>query len=210
MNETIAIPTLVSQYGAEIANCRPNGRGTGCAMRCRMFVAQDKKPGYLMMEVARQKTIGSRQGASVVFPTFDWEDGVWIKLGLPDLAQMIMVFRGMQESVMDGKGLFHRSERANTIIKFSHQIEPRPGYLLEISTKPFDGEQKSVYFIFTPEDAVNFSIALEGAMPYLMFGIPRENPYVVISANESDAAADPVPAVQDAASDETLAMAEPF
>ena len=210
MNETIAIPTLVSPYGAKIANCRPNGRGTGCAMRCRMFVAQDKKPGYLMMEVARQKTIGSRQGASVVFPTFDWEDGVWIKLGLPDLAQMIMVFRGMQESVMDGKGLFHRSERANTIIKFSHQIEPRPGYLLEISTKPLGGEQKSVYFIFTPEDAVNFSIALEGAMPYLMFGIPRENPYVEISANENAASVDSAPGVQDIASAEELAMAEPF
>lgn len=210
MNETITIPTLVSPYGAEIANCRPNGRGTGCAMRCRMYVAQDKKAGYLMMEVARQKTIGSRQGTSVVFPTFDWEDGVCIKLGLPDLAQMIMVFRGMQESIADGKGLFHRSDRANTIIKFSHQIDPRPGYLLEISTKPFDGEQKSVYFIFTPEDAVNFSIALEGAMPYLMFGIPRENPYVEISVNERIASADPELSAQRAVSDETLAMAEPF
>ena len=82
----------------------------------------------------------------------------------------------------DGKGLFHRSAKANTVIKFSHQIEPRPGYMFSASSKPFDGELRDAYFIFRPEEAVWFSTALEAAMGVLVFGVPSassplENPF---------------------------------
>ena len=85
---------------------------------------------------------------------------------------MLMVFRGMQECIQDGKGLFHRTATSNVIIKFSHRIEPRPGYLLEVSSKPIDGELSSAFFVFRPEEALWFSTALEGAMPALVFGVP--------------------------------------
>ena len=178
VNVNGTIPVLVAPYGPEVANCRANASGTGSAMRCRMYVAQRNKPGYLMMEVARQKTVGSRKDGVRVHPTFDWEGSICVKLGLADLAQMVMVFRGVQESALDGKGMFHRSSKADTVIRFSHQIEPRPGYLLDISTKPSGGELKKGYYFFSPEEAVWFSVALEGVLPQLAFGVPREVPVI--------------------------------
>ena len=174
--ENRTIPTLFSPYGAEVSSCRANGKCTGCAIRYRMYVAQHHTPGYLMMEVAKQKTVGSRSGGTVQYPTFDWEGAICVKMNLGDLAQMIMVFRGIQESILDGKGVYHQTAKADTVIRFTHQIEPRPGYLLEISTRPRGGELKNCYYFFSPEEAVGFSIALEGVMPYLAFGVPREVP----------------------------------
>ena len=93
-----------------------------------------------------------------------------MKLCVSDIAQMIMVFRGMQESIADGKGLFHRTATANAVIKFSHMIEPRPGYLFSVSRRQLDGELFEAFFVFRPEEAIWFSTALEGAMPRIVFG----------------------------------------
>ena len=144
--------------------------------------AHGRIAGHIFIEVARQKSVASVQGEVTTFATFDWENKICCKMGLGDLAQMMMVFRGMQESIQDGKGLFHRSAKANTVIKFSHQIEPRPGYMFSASSKPFDGELRDAYFIFRPEEAVWFSTALEAAMGVLVFGVPSasaplENPF---------------------------------
>lgn len=143
----------------------PNGRGTGSAMSCEAHWAHDDMPGFMRVTVARQSSISM----PVVF---DWENAITFDLNLSDLGQFILVFRGMRESIMDGKGIYHRTTRVNEIIKFSHQIEPRPGYLLEVNQKPTDGEQSEAHFIFMPEDAVCFLIALEGAIPFLTFGKP--------------------------------------
>ena len=85
---------------------------------------------------------------------------------------MLMVFRGMQESIADGKGLFHRTATANAVIKFSHMIEPRPGYLLSVSSKPFDGELKDAYIMLRMEEAIWLSTAIEASMGVLVFGVP--------------------------------------
>ena len=162
--------------------CHASASGKGSAIRFEMHPARGRTPGHVFIEVARQKTVASLQGAAPTFATFDWENKICCKMGLSDLAQMLMVFRGMQESVQDGKGLFHRSAKANTVIKFSHQIEPRPGYMFSASCKPFDGELRDAYFVFRPEEAVWFSTALEAVMGALVFGVPSassplENPF---------------------------------
>ena len=141
-------------YGAwpdRASICHPSPSGKGSAIRFELHPARGRVPGHIFVEVARQKSVASVLG---------------------DLAQMMMVFRGMQESIQDGKGLFHRSAKANTVIKFSHQIEPRPGYIFSASSKPFDGELRDAYFVFRPEEAVWFSTALESAMGVLVFGVP--------------------------------------
>ena len=71
-----------------------------------------------------------------------------------------------------GKGLFHRSAKANAVIRFAHQIEPNPGYMFSVSCKPFDGELRDAFFVFRPEEAVWFSTALESVMGVLVFGVP--------------------------------------
>ena len=162
--------------------CHANSGGTGSAIRFELHPARGKIAGYLFVELARQRTVASQQGEMPVFATFDWANKICCKMGLGDIAQMLMVFRGMQESIQDGKGLFHRSAKANAVIKFAHRIEPKPGYVFSVSCKPFDGELRDAFFIFRPEEAVWFSTALESAMGVLVFGVPSasadlENPF---------------------------------
>ena len=152
--------------------CHANARGTGSAIRFELHPARGRVAGHIFVDVARQKSVASMQGEVPTFATFDWENKICCKMGLGDLAQMLMVFRGMQESIQDGKGLFHRSAKANTVIKFNHQIEPNPGYMFSVSCKPFDGELRDAFFVFRPEEAVWFSAALETSMSVLAFGVP--------------------------------------
>jgi hypothetical protein len=151
--------------------CHPSPSGKGSALRLELHPAHGSATGYIMIELARQKSVVSVQGEVTTFATFDWDNAIVAKLCVGDIAQMLMVFRGMQESIQDGKGIFHRTATANAIIKFSHQIEPRPGYCLEVSRKPFDGELSGAFIVFSPEEAYWLSLALEGAMPALVFGV---------------------------------------
>lgn len=152
--------------------CHPAPSGKGSAIRFTLYPAHERTAGHIMLELARQKTTASANGATPTFATFDWDNAIAMKLCVSDLAQMLMVFRGYQESIADGKGLFHRTATANAVIKFSHMIEPRPGYLFSVSKKPLDGELMDAFFVFRPEEAIWFSTALEGAMPALVFGVP--------------------------------------
>ena len=180
--ESLPFSPVYGPWPDRTSICHPSPSGKGSAIRFELHPAHGRIAGHIFIEVARQKSVASVQGEVTTFATFDWENKICCKMGLGDLAQMMMVFRGMQESIQDGKGLFHRSAKANTVIKFSHQIEPRPGYMFSASCKPFDGELRSAFFVFHPEEAVCFSTALEAAMGVLVFGVPSassplENPF---------------------------------
>lgn len=152
--------------------CHPHPAGKGSAVRFELYPARGAVAGHIMVEIAPQKSAASAAGEVPVFATFDWSRALRVKLCASDLAQVVMVFRGMQESIADGKGLFHRTQTANTVFKFAHMIEPRPGYLLEVSSKPHDGELATVHFIFRPEEAVWLSLAIEASMGVIVFGVP--------------------------------------
>ena len=99
-----------------------------------------------------------------------------LKLDASDLSQILQVMRGIQESIADGKGLFHRSVNATTVIKFEHRIEPRPGYAFDVWKKPHDGEQQHYYFTFDPSEAFFLMLALEQSAGVIAFGIPQVIP----------------------------------
>lgn len=152
--------------------CHPAPSGKGSAIRITLHPAHGNVSGCVMFKIARQQTAELSPSGYSTFAMFDWPNAISMKMCVGDLAQMLMVFRGQQESIADGKGLFHRTATANSVIKFSHVIEPRPGYCLEVSRKPFDGEPSSAFIAFRPEEAYWLSMALEGAMPALVFGVP--------------------------------------
>ena len=152
--------------------CHPNARGMGSAVRLALYPAHERTAGFIRLEIAKQKTLASVNGETPTFATFDWPNAIGAKLGLSDISQMLMVFRGMQESIADGKGLFHRTAEANMIVKFTHMIEPCPCYSLEISRKPLDGELDTAHFAFRMEEAIWLSTAIEASMGVLVFGVP--------------------------------------
>lgn len=154
----------------------PNGKGTGSALQLELHPAHEDTEGSVFLTLAPQRTIGMRTADDTVHPTFDWRNAVCLKLDLMDLAQLLQVLRGVQESLADGKGLFHRSANASAVIKFEHRIEPVPGYLLDISKKPLTGDLQRVSFFFRPVEAFACALMLEQALVYVAFGIPTVIP----------------------------------
>lgn len=103
--------------------------------------------------------------------TFDWrkyneEDKRWsaaksvsVKLGLPDIGEFLTVLNGLSKSVGNGKGLYHDTDRSNTIIYFSKATDKDGvefGYNVRLSHKDKEtSDQNSVsHFISFAEGEV--------------------------------------------------------
>lgn len=157
--------------GAAWTIYHPNGKGTGSAVKMELHPAHGVVAGSMFVTLAPQKTIGERTAESIIAPMFDWNRAICLKMDIVELTQIIQVLRGCQESIEDGKGLFHRSTEASAVIKFEHRIEPVPGYMLDVCKRPTDGELTRVSFFFRPVEAATLGLALEGSMVELAFGI---------------------------------------
>lgn len=168
--------TTSGAYRPTLSYYHPNARGTGCAVRFELHPAHDNVGGSIFATFARQRSVGGMNGGQRVFPSFDWANRICVKLDIADLSQMLEVFRGMLESMGDGKGLFHSSENASTIIRLEHRIEPSPGYLFEVRRKAGSAEATSCGLIFSPTEALGLSLAIEQSMGYIAFGIPQVRP----------------------------------
>ena len=180
MNESTNTQTAapVAGYRPRLSYYHANAKGNGSAINIELhpahWSAEGNVEGSLFVSMANQKTVGVRNGAETVFPSFDWKNRLILRLTMSDIAQIMMVFRGMQESACDGKGIFHRSSRYNTVIKFEHRIEPHPGYTLDVYRKSLDGaEQQHSFIAFSPAEAVGLSLAIEQSMGLIAFGIPE-------------------------------------
>ena len=178
-NTTTAAATRTGDsesYRPRLSYYHPNGRGTGGAVQFELHPAHGCTDGSIFATFARQKTVGSCEGNVRTFPRFDWANRICVKLDMTDLLQMLQVFRGMQESIADGKGLFHRSTRSNTIVKLEHRIEPQPGYLLEAFRRPLEGDPSRAGVVLTVSEALGLSLAIEQSMDVIAFGIPMVIP----------------------------------
>lgn len=150
-----------------------NAKGTGSALKMSLHPAHDDKSGSIWLAIASQMTIGSRENGSPVYPRFDWENAICVKLDFNDLCQILQVLRGESESIASGKGLFHSSSRGVTRILFRHLIEPTVGYSLEIYRTPRDSKDETrAHFFVTSAEAGGILDAIAGVMGVVVFGIP--------------------------------------
>lgn len=161
----------------------PNSKGAGGALEMELHPAKNRKDGFIMMGIARQKTVGSRSGDNPTFSTFDWEHKLCVKLGFNDLCKMLQVMRGECETIEDGKGLIHRTKTGATRINFRHVCEPVHGYSLDVSRKGNgDSEVQSAHIFITISEALGMGLALEQCMVYICFGVPEQ--YVQTAGSE--------------------------
>ena len=156
----------------------PNGKGTGSAIRLELHPAHDDIAGSIMATIATQLTTGGRLGAVPVYPRFDWEGAITVKLDFTDISKMLPVFRGECESLEDGRGLFHKSTRGTTKITLRHIVEPINGYMLEVSRKTSDSEDSNARIFLSPYEALGLATAIESSMGVICFGIPMVIPNV--------------------------------
>lgn len=176
----------------------PNAKGTGCAISMEVHPAHGEVDGSIFLSAANQLTVGDRTGDVPVFPRFDWENKLTVRLCFNDLCQLMQVFRGETESVNDGKGLYHSTSGFTTRISLRHLVEPVAGYSLELSRTPVKSgecEQRSRFF-FSAAEAGGVADAISGSMAVISFGIPtviergdRKSSASAANGRGSDAAA---------------------
>lgn len=176
MNDDVERTGSAAGYRPKLSYYHANAKGTGSAIQLELHPAHDDTAGSLFVSIAHQMTAGSREQGKVIMPSFDWKNKAVLKLDAGDISQILQVMRGMQESIADGKGLFHRSMNATTVIKFAHRIEPRPCYAFDIWKKPHDGEDRHYYFTFDPSEAFFLTLAIEQCAGVIAFGIPQVMP----------------------------------
>lgn len=179
MNETnIQKPTQPGQYRPSLALFHASPKGTGGAIKMTLHPAHDDTDGCIMLTMANQLTIGNRQGPNPVYPKFDWDGKLTVKLDFTDLTKMLQVFRGECESIEDGKGLYHTTAQFTTVINLRHIIEPTPLYSLELYRTSRDGKNESrARFLMSPSEALGVSLAIENSFGVISFGIPMLVPH---------------------------------
>lgn len=115
----------------------PNAAGNGVALQLEPRVRRRESDRYncFFFEMAAQKTAAERDGDKRVFPTFDWENKLTVKMDFADICELLLVLEGKQERVGGQKnGIYHDSEKANTVITFG-KIPEKSGYSFGLSRK---------------------------------------------------------------------------
>ncbi|MBQ1429312.1 MAG: hypothetical protein IIZ06_06555, partial [Kiritimatiellae bacterium] len=122
-----------------------NGKGTGSAMKLELYPARvgDLDSGAIYATIARQSSLGDRRSTPPIYPSFDWDNALKVKLDFTDLAKVLQVLRGETERIDEGKGLFHRYADKCQVIKFRHMIEPVCGYSMEVSETSTDTDAQT-------------------------------------------------------------------
>lgn len=156
----------------------PNGKGTGSAIRLELHPAHDDTAGSIMATIATQLTTGDYKCSVPVYPKFDWDGAITVKLDFTDISKMLQVFRGECESLEDGRGLFHKSTRGTTKIMLRHLVEPIYGYMLEVYRNALGSEDSNARIFLSPSDALGLTAAIESSMGVICFGIPMVIPHV--------------------------------
>lgn len=164
--------TEIKTYRPSLVFYRANAKGTGSAMKMELHPAHGDTAGCIMMSLASQKTVGDYRGPKPIYPTFDWENAICVKLDFIDLSKMLQVFRGECESIEDGRGLVHRSQSGLAYIRLAHLIEPIPGYRLEVEFHAEEGRIEKRSIMLAPYEALGLVAAIESSLGVICFGVP--------------------------------------
>lgn len=155
-----------------------NGKGTGSAMKLQLYPARvgDLDSGAIYATIASQSSLGDRRSTPPVYPRFDWDNALKVKLDFDDLSKVLQVLRGETESIDEGKGLFHRYADKCQAVRFRHIIEPVCGYSLEVyetstNANAQANERNARIFLSTAE-ALGLSFAIEHSFAAIAFGVP--------------------------------------
>lgn len=163
------------KYNQALTFFHPNPKGTGSAIKFELKPASANQGGAIMVTCMNQMTIGDLRGQNPVYPRFNWEDRMVIKLGFDDLSKILQVLRGELEALNEGQGICHTTMGCNTRISLSRATMIDFEYILELYRSWNDREEDRTFRIgFKSYEAVGIEAAITGAMVFVSFGIPKE------------------------------------
>lgn len=151
-----------------------NSKGTGSAVQFEMSPGNARREGAVYMTMANQKSIAAVVDGQKQYATFDWAGSMLIKLNFNDISQILMVLKGLNDTMGGGKGLYHQSRLYQTIINCTrHNEPPLVGVALDASRKSkSDAQSGTRSRIFLNEvEVFGLSLAFEQIMGQLAFGV---------------------------------------
>lgn len=150
----------------------PNAAGNGVALQLepKLRRRDTDRHGGFFFEMAAQKTAAQREGGKKVFPTFDWENKLVVKMDFTDICEMLLVLEGKQERVGGQKsGLYHDSEKASTVISFG-KLPEREGYTFGLSRKEKEsGQLTRLHIGLSEAEATGLRHILQGGLFLITF-----------------------------------------
>ncbi len=165
-------------YRPRLSFYHANSKGSGSAARFELVPAAGDREGVIFLTLAQQKSVASAAGEEgrSPFATFDWQNRVTVKLNFSDICQILLVFRGLSDSVANGKGLYHACSNMTTIINLTRQNEPYAGLALEVSrrSKSEPDAAVRVRIVFKESEAFGIGAVLEQSLSLMAFGIQKE------------------------------------
>lgn len=168
---------IIRRYRPKLTFYRANARCTGGALKLEVHPAHDDVDGSIMATFAKQLTVGNRHVTPPVFATFDWENSICVKFDFNDLTKILEVFRGIKESLEDGKGLFHVSPAGTTKISLRHLVDLDGAYAFDVSRNKLGSlESKNAHIMLSSNEAYGLAIAIEDSLGVICFGIPEVIP----------------------------------
>ena len=104
--------TKIKTYRPSLALYRANSNGTGSAMKMELHPAHGDTAGCIMVTLASQKTVGDYRGPNPVYPSFDWENAICVKLAYIRLEHLVEPIPGYRIEVMLCDGVMIVEKRA--------------------------------------------------------------------------------------------------
>lgn len=133
----------------------PNSKSTGSRLIVSITPATDEKEGCLMLRLQKQ----------VSDYIWDIDNESYIDLNQIDIAKFIAVMRGYEESIDDGKGIWHRTDESYCHACFRHRIEPIPGYALSV-----DNGNGPIQIFLSNYEAISLCEVMQVALYHVVFG----------------------------------------
>lgn len=163
------------KYNPALTFFHPNPKGTGSAIKFELKPALANQEGAIMVTGMNQQSIGDLRGLTPVYPKFNWDERIVVKLTFDDLSKMLEVLRGVRESLNDGSGICHTVLGCNTRINLTHSTFVDSEYVFELyrywNNKE---EERSFRIVFESFEAIGIEAAITGAMTFVSFGVPKE------------------------------------
>lgn len=100
-----------------------------------------------------------------------YDEPITTTLFYEDMALMLMVLQGCEESILNGKGIYHQYAHHAVRILFRHVIEPVAGYVLEIIDTKNDGSEcRRAKIMLQTQDALALSYGIQGVLSSSLTG----------------------------------------
>lgn len=145
----------------------PNAKGTGSALSLTPCIA-GLGEGHIILGIAKQTSTGNEVEGKPTFPRFAWDEQIKVRLDPMDIMEIIRVFKGEQEAINDGKGLWCRRNKCALDVR--HLIDPVPCYQFTVKNVAENGATATRGISLSYTEGETICIALTYALGPIVFG----------------------------------------